>query len=219
MRRALAIALAACLAPAGRAAADCVDEAERARIAAERRNRRADEERDVPTAGRHELTLFGGYYVSDQFDGTFILGGEYAYHLIEQLAVQASFGWSRFRSSVAAKLEADRGVAVLPPDDRVFLVFGDLVWTPLHGKANLFAGTILHFDLYGSLGGGLVDSSTSLGAAGRAGLGLKVYVARGLAVRLDVRDHVYRQQVLATEQWVQDVTVTLGLSLFLPWSP
>ncbi len=99
------------------------------------------------------------------------------------------------------------------------LYFTDIVWAPLHGKAQLFADYILHFDFYASLGVGLIDNSTSLGVGGRAGVGMKVFVARGLAVRFDVYDHVYQQQVLATPQLVQDFTVTLGLSLFLPWSP
>jgi len=31
-----------------------------------------------------------------------------------------------------------------------------------------------------------------------------------------VRDHVYRQQLLSQVMWVNDLTATVGLSLFLP---
>ena len=44
-------------------------------------------------AGRHELSLLGGYYVSDLFDGTFVLQGAYTYHLTEDVGVEGSFGW------------------------------------------------------------------------------------------------------------------------------
>jgi len=37
-----------------------------------------------------------------------------------------------------------------------------------------------------------------------------------MAIRLDVRNYVYRQQLLARKEWVDDVTTTLGLSIFLP---
>jgi outer membrane beta-barrel protein len=200
------------------AAADCVDEEARARLASDKRLRRAGEERDFVQAGRHELTLSAGYYAPALYDGTFLVQAGYAYHVTESLAVEASFGFTRLHSSAAARLEADRGVAVLPDQDRTFLGFADLAWAPLHGKAQLFSSLILHFDLYGSLGAGIVDNAASLGVAGRAGLGGKVYFGRGISVRLDVYDHLYREQVLSTSQIVNDISVSLGVSLYLPWS-
>lgn len=193
----------------------CIDENIRADLFA-KRQMRGTRERLFQQTNRHEIMVQGGYYVSDLFDGTFVLTGAYTFHLTEDVAVEGSFGWSKVRSSVASKLEADRAITVLPPDDRVFLIFADLLWAPLHGKAQIFADTILHFDLYGSLGVGLVDNSTSLGAAGQAGLGMKIFLGNAFAVRIDLRDHLYRQQVLATQQYVQDFAITVGLSVFLP---
>lgn len=210
------VAIVAALLSAEPANADCINEVEKGRLLDAKRAERSVKERDFIKAGRHEISALGGYFVSDHFDGTFIIGRAYSYHLTEDVGVEASFGWSRVRSSVAEKLEMDRGVAVLPPDDRMFLLFADVLWAPLHGKAQLFADTIVHFDLYGSLGVGLVDSSTSLGAAGQAGIGAKIFVDRAWAIRVDLRDHLYRQQVLATRQYVQDFSLTLGVSLFLP---
>ena len=37
-----------------------------------------------------------------------------------------------------------------------------------------------------------------------------------MSVRFDVRDHVYRQQLLSRKEWVNDVTAMIGLGLFLP---
>ncbi len=65
-------------------------------------------------------------------------------------------------------------------------------------------------------GAGVVDSVLSQNLAGNAGFGLKFFGQRALAIRLDVRDHVYRQQLLARVMWVDDLTVTLGFSLYLP---
>ncbi len=215
LRLAAAMAL---LVAAQSARADCIDETERAKLMEAKRATRQGE-RDFTKAGRHEISALGGYYVSDLFDGTFVVGGAYTYHLTEDVGVEGLFGWSRVRSVVAAKLEADRAVSVLPPDDRVLMFFANAVWAPLHGKAQIFTDVILHFDLYGSLGVGLIDNSTSLGAAGQAGLGIKMYLGPAFAIRVDVRDHVYRQQVLATQQYVSDFAVTLGVSLFLPPKP
>ena len=80
----------------------------------------------------------------------------------------------------------------------------------------VFADSILHFDIYGAVGVGIIDNATSYGAAGQFGLGLKVLLGKSWAIRLDVRDHLYRQQILQVNQYVQDFSLTLGLSAFLP---
>lgn len=198
-----------------RASADCVDEVEKKKLLAEKRGRRADE-RDFVKAARHELTAQGGYYVSDLLDGTFVVGAAYTYHLTEDAGIEASFAYSQVRSSVAARLERDRGVMVLPKEDRVYLVFTDLVWSPIHGKMRFFADSIVHFDIHGAVGVGIIDNATSFGAAGQFGLGAKVFLSRSWAVRLDVRDQLYKQQILSVRQYVQDFSLTLGVSVFLP---
>ena len=214
MRRVL-IFLSMLLGLASTASADCIDEKEKARLIAKKRGRRASEREFVKQA-RHELTFQGGYYVSDLLDGTFVVGGAYTYHITEDIGVEASFGWSRVRSSIAQRLEQDRAVTVLPKEDRVFLIFTDLVWSPIHGKFRLFADSIVHFDIYGAAGVGVIDNSTSFGAAGQLGLGARVWLSPSWAIRLDVRDQLYRQQILSNNQFVQDISLTLGVSVFLP---
>jgi outer membrane beta-barrel protein len=193
----------------------CVDEKLKKQLIDQKRGRRADE-RDFVKQARHELTVFGGYYVSDLLDGTYIVGAAYTYHLTEDVGIEASFGFSQLQSSVAQRLERDRNVTILPKEDNVYLIFTDVIWSPIHGKMRLFADTILHFDIHGAIGVGIIDNSTSFGAAGQFGLGMKVLLGRSWGLRLDVRDHLYRQQILTVRQYVQDFTVTLGVSLFLP---
>src|SRR5579883_2492324 len=93
----------------GTSSADCVDPVEKAKLIAKKRGRRADE-RDFVKEARHELTVQGGYYVSDLLDGTFIVGAAYTYHMTEDAGIEASFGYSQVRSSVAAELERSHGV-------------------------------------------------------------------------------------------------------------
>jgi outer membrane beta-barrel protein len=198
-----------------RAHAECIDPKEQAKLLEAKRGRRADE-RDFVKHNRHEITLQAGYLVSDMLDGTFVVGAAYTYHLTEDAGIEASFGYSQVRSSVASRLERDRGVTVLPGSDNVFMAFTDLVWAPIHGKLRLFADRILHFDIYGVVGVGVIDNSTSFGAAGQFGLGLKTLLGKSWAVRLDVRDQLYRQQILASRNYVNDFSLTLGASVFLP---
>jgi outer membrane beta-barrel protein len=201
-------------APSGKAGGDaCIDEAVKADLFAKRKMR-TTRDRLFQQTNRHELTVQGGYYISDLFDGTYTAGGAYTYHMTEDLAVEASGSYTRISSSGGPELE--RTFSVLQNKPRRQLGFdADLVWVPAHAKMRL-GGGLTHLDLYLALGGGVVDSVLSSDLAGNGGLGLKFFVGRAFAIRVDVRDHVFREQLLAQKEIVNDLTVTLGFSLFLP---
>jgi outer membrane beta-barrel protein len=191
----------------------CIDENIRADLFAKRRIR-TTRDRLFQQTNRHELTLQGGYYVSDLFDGTYTYGGAYTYHMTEDLAVEASGGYTNITSSGGAELE--RTFRVLEGKPRRQLTFDtDLVWVPAHAKMRL-GGAITHLDLYLALGGGIVDSVLSSDLAGNGGIGMKFFLGHALAIRFDLRDHVFRQQLLAEKVFVNDLTATLGFSLYLP---
>jgi outer membrane beta-barrel protein len=191
----------------------CINEDVKADLFAKRRQR-TSRDRLFQQTNRHEITVQGGYYVSDLFDGTYTFGGAYAYHMTEDLAVEATGGYTRLTSSGGPELE--RTFAVLQNRPRRELTFdADLIWAPAHAKMR-FGGAITHFDFYLAAGAGVVDSVLSNNVAGNAGFGFKFFLGRAVALRIDVRDHVYRQSLLSATLWVNDLTTTAGLSLYLP---
>jgi outer membrane beta-barrel protein len=212
--RVLTFALLATLLPTPAGGEECIDQDLADRLSVKRK-RRGRDPRDFVKAQRHELTLNGGYFVSDLFSGTYILGGSYAYHMTEDAAVEASFGWTHADAEVIRAIEDGRGRVVEDVYAKTTFVASSLLWYPLHGKLR-FGGSIVHFDVHLNLGVGVVDSSTSRGAAGLGGLGFKLYTGKAVAFRLDARDYVYRQELLDERFLVNDVSVTAGVSLFLP---
>ena len=191
----------------------CIDENVKADLFAKRK-RRDVRERLFQQTNRHEMTVQGGYYASDLFDGTYVVGAAYAYHMTEDFAVEASAAWTRIASSGGPELE--RTFTLLGSSNRRSLLFdADLVWDPAHGKLRL-GGAIQHFDLYVAAGAGVVDSVLSNDIAGNGAVGLKFFLGRAMSLRFDVRDHVYRQQLLSRKEWVNDVTAMIGVGLFLP---
>jgi len=191
----------------------CIDENIKADLFAKRRMR-TTRDRLFQQTNRHELTVQGGYYVSDLFDGTYTYGAAYAYHMTEDLAVEAQGNYTRLTSSGGPELE--RTFSLLQGKPRRQLSFdADLIWVPAHAKMRL-GGSITHLDLYLALGGGVVDSALSSDLAGNGGLGMKFFLGHAFAIRVDVRDHVFREQLLADREIVNDLTATLGLSLYLP---
>jgi outer membrane beta-barrel protein len=191
----------------------CIDENIKADLFAKRRMR-GTRDRLFQQTNRHEFLIQGGYYVSDLFDGTYIIGASYAYHMTEDLAVEATFAYSRLESSGAPELE--RMFAVLGNQSRNELFFNaDLVWVPAHGKMRI-GGSIRHFDLYLAAGAGVIDSALSSDIAGNGGFGLKFFLGRAYAIRFDVRDHIYQQQLLSRKVLVNDLTTMVGFSIYLP---
>jgi outer membrane beta-barrel protein len=207
----------------------CIDEDVKADLFAKRKQR-TSRDRLFQQTNRHELTLRFGYYASDTFDGTGwsrygsvndvsirgpgVAAFAYSYHMTEDFAVEATAAITELTSHGGPELE--RTFAVLEGKPRRQLMFdADLIFSLAHAKMR-FGGSITHFDFYLAAGGGVVDSVISSGIAGNGGFGLKFFLGRAFAFRLDVRDHVFQQQLLSESFVVNDITATLGLSLFLP---
>jgi outer membrane beta-barrel protein len=193
----------------------CVDETVKADLDAKRR-RRSAKERLVQKTNRHELGVRGGQYVSDLFDSSYVVGGLYAYHLTEDFAVEASGSYTRIRSQGGPELE--RIFSVLGGQKRQSLLFfSNLVWSPLHAKLQS-GSSIVHFDVQVTAGAGVVDSALSSGIAGNGGVGFMFMVGRALALRIDLRDYVYRQELLTRRLIVNDLAITGGVSVLLPFA-
>jgi outer membrane beta-barrel protein len=192
----------------------CVDATAKADLDAKRR-RRFVKTRLYQKTNRHEVTIKGGYYVSDVFDGSPVAGAAYTYHLTENFAVEASGAYTKIASRSGIELE--RNFSVLEGKSRDAVLFAsNLVATPIYAKVQM-GGEVARFDIQLTAGAGVVDSQVSSGVAGNAGIGFVFWTSSVLAVRLDFRDYMHRQQLLAERVWAHDLSATLGVSLFLPW--
>jgi outer membrane beta-barrel protein len=193
----------------------CIDQEIADRLALKRK-RRGAVDRLFVKQGRHELTATGGYYASDLFSGTYVVGGAYTYHMTDQTAVEFGGGVTHANADIIRAIEDDRGQVLADNYARVIYAESLLVWSPVYGKLRL-GGSIAHFDLHLDAGVGVVDSSTSRGAMGVGGVGMKLFIGQALAFRIDVRDRVFRQELLDEHFLVNDVAVTAGFSLFAPF--
>lgn len=191
----------------------CIDQDVKADLDAKRR-RRSVRDRLVQKTNRHEIVLRGGHYVSDMFDATWVAGGAYLYHLTEEFAVEASAAYTRLISTPGPELE--RTFSLLEGRKRRALLFDtNLVFSPVHAKLQS-GSSIVHFDVSLTLGAGVVDSVLTSGVAGNAGIGFGFFVGRAVTIRLDLRDHVYQQQLLSDTELVSDLSATIGVGLLLP---
>ncbi|CAN5215487.1 hypothetical protein BH09MYX1_BH09MYX1_09290 [soil metagenome] len=202
----------------GTARAQCVDEELKQELVGGR-HYRGVQERLVTKAFRHELSVNGGYYAADLYSSNYVVGGAYTFHFSEDLGLEASFQYTRFRSAVTDSYERRYPQIQLEESTNRpgLLYFGHLVWSFAYGKLRWFGSGITHFDLNLALGAGVTDDSTSLGITGSAGLGTKWYFGKWFAVRMDIRDHILSQQLVGEQHLVNDIVVTAGFSVFIPF--
>jgi outer membrane beta-barrel protein len=193
----------------------CIDQAIAEKLAVKRRRRGAVDRLFVKQS-RHEMSATCGYYASDLFSGTWVVGGSYTYHMTDQTAVEFGGGMTHANADVIRAIEDQRGEVLADDFARVLYAESALLWSPVYGKLRL-GGSIAHYDIHMDLGVGVVDSLTSRGAMGVAGLGLKIFAGNAVAFRIDARNRVFRQELLDERFLVNDVSVTLGFSLFLPF--
>jgi outer membrane beta-barrel protein len=214
---AAAIALAAVCVPRV-AHAQCVDDELKNELIGGR-HYRGVEDRLFTKAFRHEISVMGGYYAADLYSSNWLASGAYTFHFSEDLALEASFAYTRFRSAVTDTYEARYPEVQITQstNNPGKLYFGHIVWSFAYGKVRWMGGGISRFDFNLALGAGVTDDSTALGVTGSAGLGAKLYFGKWFALRWDVRDHLLREALLGDEHLVNDILVTVGASMFIPF--
>ena len=190
-------------------------------------------------SGKLELTVpVGALSVNDAFFSKYMAGAKLGYHFNEYfaLAVTGSFGTSSTTGSTSV-CRVNQGCTPAEPW-RLYQVPGDIKWivgaelafSPVYGKLNVFAEKAIHFDL--SLLGGadlisyrdvVVPASSSTPAPGNAtspgghlGVGGRVFFARFMAFRLELKDYIYSVPHLPSGNLQTQLMVEAGLSFFVP---
>ena len=203
------------------ASAQCVDEQLKQELLG-RRAYRGVVPRLFKKALRHELSAMGGWFAGDLSDGAPTYGGAYTFHFTEELALEASYLRSRRSFGfLSAVNDRQQNLTQITENEKVpvQMFMGHLLWSMAYGKIRWFGGPIGRLDFYLAVGAGAADEDGSSSVTGSGGLGLKFHLAQWMMFRIDVRDHVHSLRApLGVEQIVNDVSATMGLSLFLPLS-
>ncbi len=199
------------------ARAQCVDEELKQELVGGR-HYRGVQDRLFTKAFRHEISGMAGYYGADLYSSNWVLGGAYTFHFSEDLGLEASVQFTRFRSDITDSYE--RRYPQIQIDERTDkpgrLYFGHLIWSFAYGKFRWFGGSTNRFDFNAAVGAGITDDTTSRGITGSFGLGTKLYFGKYFGVRADVRDHILRETFVGEDHLVNDIVVTIGPSIFVP---
>ncbi len=201
-----------------------------------------------PKAGRIEVTPTFNLSLIDPFYSKTLFGAKVGYHLSEYWSIHATFSTGPSSATGSASVcPANRGCGPATPEQlyqvpgRIrMMAGGEVAFSPVYGKLNLIGEQVAHFDL--SVGAGadwlsyqqalLSDSARAValtggtppnqsGVAVHLGLGLRIYLYRFVALRLELKDYVYSAEIgnLGGRQFQNQVFADMGLSFFFPTSP
>ncbi|MBM4370545.1 MAG: outer membrane beta-barrel domain-containing protein [Deltaproteobacteria bacterium] len=170
-------------------------------------------------AARVELSAGGVWAASSGIYGHAGVRGQVDYHINEDFYVGAGYTHLfAYDTGLRDEIEGEFNLV----SDRSEMWYQALVrfgWVPIVGKASVFGTGIGYFDTHIFIGGGVTGTRLSVAApTGTIGLGTRWFFTKGLAVSLELADSPYWETFLKTEGLVHNVTVMLGISVFLPYN-
>lgn len=178
-----------------------------------REPQRRDVDVDAIDSEDWELGVFAGVINVEDFGSNSVVGARLAYHVTEDLFVEAAYAGTTLGETSFERLSG--GAAILTDDER------DMTYYNVSVGYNLFPGEsfltrrwAFKGGLYFIAGAG----STTFGGDDRftinGGFGYRLIATDWLALRLDVRDHVFKSDLLGASETRHNIEFTGGLTLF-----
>lgn len=161
-----------------------------------------------------EFTAYlGGVMNVEDFGSNALYGGALAYHINEDLFMEAGYGQTELGESSFERLS---GSAPLLTDEQRELSFYNLSlgWNLFPGETFVFDDWALNSSLYLIGGVGNTSFADEEHFTYNVGAGVRVLANDWLALRLDVRDHIFEHEIFGEAQNTNNLSAQLGLAVF-----
>ena len=149
-----------------------------------------------------------------------------AYHFTETLGLELSGMFlSSSEREVAKEIRENNG---LKPEQFIYTkgFYGlDLMWSPIYGKLSHLDGSIVPFDMYFSLGGGMSNTNSAEGnvPTGHLGTGQIFAITKSIAFRWDYSLNIFQATPISgtgtaapAKGAYNDLILSAGFSFFFP---
>lgn len=173
---------------------------------------------------RLELVPRASWTFNDPISQSFGVGGSLYYNVSERFALGPTFEWFDFgpklRGTTGRYDEFIDTTAYVPEYVLLDWYAGlDVTYIPAYGKFVLFRKSIIYFDIYLTLGGGVVSNwKGDISPAGVVAAGARMYFNRWLGVSLEYRDRISMQEIPSGKRVWNTASVGLGLNIMMPFN-
>jgi len=159
-----------------------------------------------------EVGLFGGTYSSQNFGTSGVYGVRLGYDITEDFFVEATYG----RTKVSDKEFRNILPGGIFTAEQEKLQYYDLSlgWNFLPGEIFIGKNWAKASTMYAIAGLGSTKFDSQRMQTWNFGMGAKLFLADWVALRADVRDHVYTLDLLGKRSTTQNPELTLGFAFF-----
>jgi outer membrane beta-barrel protein len=159
-----------------------------------------------------EVGLFGGTYSSQNFGTSFNWGARLGYDITEDFFVEATYG--RTKVSDKAFRQILPGGIFTAEQEKLKYYDLSVGWNFLPGEIFIGKNWAKASTMYviGGLGNTSFDSQRM--QTWNFGMGAKLFLADWVALRADVRDHVFTLDLLGKRSTMQNPELSLGFAFF-----
>ncbi len=159
-----------------------------------------------------EIGLFGGTYSSQNFGTSFLYGARVGYDITEDFFVEATYG--RTKVSDKAFRQILPGGIFTAEQEKLKYYDLSVGWNFLPGEVFIGRNWAKASTMYviGGVGNTSFDSQRM--QTWNFGVGAKLFLADWVALRADVRDHIYTLDLLGKRSTTQNPDLTLGFAFF-----
>jgi outer membrane beta-barrel protein len=165
---------------------------------------------------RFELIPQGGLYASDLLSSTYIFGGSLDFFPTEDFGLEVSFEYTPVILDVDKSLAGFFGSNSFK-EGNGWLGLANAIWSPIHYKVRASENSIAHGDIMFALGAGKLWNDTTQGFAFDAGVAMELYLTRWFSFRLDIRDVLLIQEVVAETRLTNNIVVMGGFGIWIPF--
>jgi|GEM_PF-1089050 len=180
---------------------------------------RVVQQRSVLKSGRFELLAGAGLVANDSMYDQWLASVTGRVHVSEWISIGATYSKyfadpSDLQSAVMNDFEVFPELSAIQ-----WYAGGDVTFVAMDGKFIFFDDSIVYWDLYASIGGGVTVTSRSEDPkpTGMIGIGMRIFLTDWLTLTFELKDHMLIEKFNAGNEFVNNVTGTAGLTIFIPF--
>ncbi|OZG73536.1 outer membrane beta-barrel domain-containing protein [Hahella sp. CCB-MM4] len=170
-------------------------------------------EEDLIDTENFEIGAYGGIYSIEDFGTDVVVGVKVAYHMSEDLFLEVNYGMTEAGETSFETLSGN--VRLLPDDDRDLTYYSvDIGYNFLPGEAFFGRSYAFNTNFYVLAGLGSTDFAGDDRLTANFGWGYQFLPTDWLSVRLDLRDHIFDNDILGADKTTHNLEFTSGLTIF-----
>ncbi|MCA0893305.1 outer membrane beta-barrel domain-containing protein [Microbulbifer agarilyticus] len=161
-----------------------------------------------------EFTVYlGGILSVEDFGSNPMIGGSLAYHINEDFFMEAAYGQATLGESSYERLSGS--APLLTDDERDLSMYNlSLAWNFLPGEIFILDKFALNSNLYLIGGAGNTNFAGEEHFTYNVGVGVRMLAQDWLALRLDVRDHIFEHEIFGEPLTTNNLSAQLGVSIY-----